>query len=189
MNSRHHLILASNSPRRQQLLRDAGFEFEVFTQDFDEHFPTNLEALEVAEYLGIQKNKHYRKLKPDALIITADTTVICDHLVLNKPADKAEAIKMLSLLSASIHQVVSGVCISSPEKTISFSDITEVTFDAISKAEMEYYIDQYQPFDKAGAYGIQEWIGMTKISAIKGSYFTVMGLPVHKVYQILNSEF
>lgn len=189
MNSTHHLILASNSPRRQQILRDAGFEFEVFTRDFDESFPDDLPALKVAEYLAVKKNQHYRPLKPDALIITADTTVVCGQQVLNKPADKAEAMSMLSVLSDTTHQVVSGVCISSGDHEVAFSDITEVTFDEIAQEEMEYYIDHFQPFDKAGAYGIQEWIGMTKISSITGSYFTVMGLPIHKVYQVLKGDF
>lgn len=189
MNSKHHLILASNSPRRQQLLKDLGFEFEVFTRDFDESFPDDLNALKVAEFLAVKKNKNYRPLKPDSLIITSDTTVVCDGEVLNKPANKAEAVEMLSKLSGKTHQVVSGVCISSPDKEVSFADITQVTFDEISKEEMNYYIDNYQPFDKAGAYGIQEWIGMTKISSITGSFFTVMGLPINRVYQHLKRDF
>ncbi len=189
MNSIHPLMLASNSPRRQQLLRDAGFEFEVFTQDFNEDFPGDLKATKVAEYLAVQKNRNYRPLKPKHLIITSDTTVICGQEVLNKPADKAEALRMLSMLSNRTHQVVTGVCIASPNQQVRFSDTTEVTFDPISASEMNYYIDQFQPFDKAGAYGIQEWIGMTKISSITGSYFTVMGLPIHLVYQTLKNVF
>ena len=189
MNSTHPLILASNSPRRQQILKDAGFDFDVFTRDFDESFPEDLSALEVAQYLAVQKNKNYRPLKPDSTIITSDTTVICDNLVLNKPANKDEAIQMLSMLSGRTHKVVSGVCISSPEKTMAFSDSTSVTFETISIDEMEFYVENYRPYDKAGAYGIQEWIGMTKISSITGSYFTVMGLPIHRVYEVLLNEF
>ncbi len=189
MNSEHHLILASNSPRRQQLLKDLGFEFEVFTRDFDESFPDTLPALEVAEYLAIKKNRNYCKLRPECTIITSDTTVICDDHVLNKAANKKEAIDMLEMLSGRTHQVVSGVCISSPDKEVSFHDVTDVTFDAISSKEMDFYIDNYQPFDKAGSYGIQEWIGMAKIKAIKGSYFTVMGLPTHLIYTSLKREF
>lgn len=189
MNSTHHLILASNSPRRQQLLKDLGFEFEVFTRDFDESFPDSLPALEVAEYLAIKKNRNYRELRPECTIITSDTTVICDAHVLNKAANKKEAIDMLEMLSGKTHQVVSGVCISSLVKEISFHDVTDVTFDNISLEEMDFYIDNYQPFDKAGSYGIQEWIGMAKIKAIKGSYFTVMGLPTHLIYKSLKREF
>lgn len=189
MNFKHHLILASNSPRRQQLLRDAGYTFEVFTRDFDESYPEDLPPTEVAKYLAIAKNTNYRKLKPEALIVTADTTVISGNQVLNKPQNKAEAIEMLKALSAKTHEVVSGVCISSPSKEVAFSDTTAVSFEEISLEEMNHYIDNYQPYDKAGAYGIQEWIGMTKISSIKGSYFTVMGLPVHLIYRALNDEF
>lgn len=189
MNSEHHLILASNSPRRQQLLKDLGFEFEVFTRDFDESFPDSIPTSEVAEYLAIKKNRNYRELRPECTIITSDTTVICDAHVLNKAANKKEAIDMLEMLSGRTHQVVSGVCISSPGKEVSFHDTTDVTFDTISSEEMNYYIDHYQPFDKAGSYGIQEWIGMAKIKAIKGSYFTVMGLPTHLVYSTLKNYF
>lgn len=189
MSSIPTLILASNSPRRQQLLKDLGFDFEVFTRDFDESFPDELPAMEVAEYLAIKKNNNYRELKPQDLIITSDTTVICENHVLNKAADKTEARNMLSMLSGKTHQVVSGVCVSSPEKNISFSDSTAVTFDIITEQEMNYYIDHFKPFDKAGAYGIQEWIGMAKISAISGSYFTVMGLPTHRLFKVLTEDF
>jgi len=185
MNSEHHLILASNSPRRQQLLKDLGFEFEVFTRDFDESFPDTLPALEVAEYLAIKKNRNYCKLRPECTIITSDTTVICDDHVLNKAANKKEAIDMLEMLSGRTHQVVSGVCISSPDKEVSFHDVTDVTFDAISSKEMDFYIDNYQPFDKAGSYGIQEWMGYFGIQKINGDYFNVMGLPLHKLYRKL----
>ncbi|MBR08113.1 MAG: septum formation protein Maf [Rickettsiales bacterium] len=189
MNSTHHLILASNSPRRQQLLKDLGFEFEVFTRDFDESFPQDLPSIVVAEFLAIKKNHNYRELRPYDLIITSDTTVICDDQVLNKASSKEEAKEMLNLLSGRTHQVVSGVCISSSDKEVCFSDITEVTFESISDNEMDYYIDHFKPFDKAGAYGIQEWIGMAKISSINGSYFTVMGLPTHLVYKCLVEDF
>lgn len=189
MNSTHHLILASNSPRRQELLLQAGYEFEVFVRDFDESFPAEMPASHVAQYLAEQKNKNYRALRPHDLIITADTTVVNDGTVLNKPADKAEAMEMLTMLSDKTHLVISGVCISSPEQTISFSDTTEVTFSKIMKEEMEYYVDTFRPFDKAGAYGIQEWIGMTKVRSLKGSYFNVMGLPVHRVYEVLKEVF
>ncbi len=189
MSSTHHLILASNSPRRQELLRQAGFKFEVFVKDFEEDFPESIGAIEVAEFLATQKNKQYRPYLNNEVIITADTTVVCEDQVLNKSQNKQDAMTMLSLLSDKIHTVVSGVCISSPDKFISFSDRTEVQFGHLSSEEIEYYIDQYHPFDKAGSYGIQEWIGLTKIESIKGSYFTVMGLPTHRVYMELMNQF
>ncbi|RED94397.1 septum formation protein [Marinoscillum furvescens DSM 4134] len=179
------MILASNSPRRQQLLREAGFEFEVFVRDFPEDFPGELPADEVAQYLAVQKNENYRPLLPDALILTADTTVILGDRVMNKPANADEAREMLTSLSNKTHEVICGVCISSASREISFSDRTEVTFGSLSPAEIDHYITTFQPFDKAGAYGIQEWIGMTKIIRITGSYYNVMGLPTHKVYEAL----
>lgn len=187
MNPR--LILASNSPRRQALLKECGFEFDVFVSDFEESFPDELQAGQVAEFLAIGKNKHYRTLKPEAVILTADTTVIRDAQVLNKPADRREAFEMLRSLSGRTHLVVCGVCISSPDELVAFSERTEVSFDKITPEEINFYIDTFQPFDKAGAYGIQEWIGMAKIREIRGSYYNVMGLPTHLVYKILKSNF
>lgn len=189
MNSTPRLILASNSPRRQELLRNAGFRFEVFTRDFDEKFPDTLAPAEVAEYLAKQKNENYRKLLENETVITADTTVVLDERVLNKPLNRKNAFAMLKSLSAKTHLVVSGVCISSPEKVISFSDITEVSFFPLTADEINYYIDNYKPFDKAGAYGIQEWIGLTKVKELKGSFYNVMGLPVSMVYRALKDEF
>lgn len=189
MNSIPRLILASNSPRRQELLKNAGFTFDVYTSDLHEDFPDALPAFEVAEYLARQKNSHYRKLLKEGIIITSDTTVVLNGKVLNKPSDRQDAFGMLKSLSAKTHQVISGVCISSPEKTISFREITEVTFHALSEGEISYYIDHYKPYDKAGAYGIQEWVGLTKVEKIKGSFYNVMGLPVSQVYQVLTDDF
>lgn len=189
MNSTPRLILASNSPRRQELLRNAGFRFEVFTRDFEENFPDTLAPAEVAEYLAKQKNENYRKLLGNETVITSDTTVVLDESVLNKPLNRQNAFVMLKSLSAKTHLVISGVCISSPEKVISFSDTTEVTFFPLSDDEINYYIDNYKPFDKAGAYGIQEWIGLTKVKELKGSFYNVMGLPVSEVYRVLKEEF
>lgn len=148
-----------------------------------------MNALQVAQYLSEAKNLHYRKFRPDRIILTADTTVIYNNTVLNKPKDENEATDMLSSLSGKIHQVVTGVCISSPEKSISFSDVTEVQFYEISEEEIQHYITNYQPLDKAGAYGIQEWIGMTQVVHINGSFYNVMGLPTHRVYQTLKTQF
>lgn len=186
---KHKLILASNSPRRQELLRLTGFDFEVFVRDFDEHFPSNIPSHDVAEYLAKEKNRYYRSLLGDQLVITADTTVVLGYEVLNKPINEAQAFEMLSKLSNNTHEVISGVSISALEKEFSFSDITKVHFDKLTDEEIRHYIENYKPFDKAGAYGIQEWIGMTKISSIQGSYYNVMGLPTHKVYQVLKKEF
>ena len=185
MNLRHPLILASNSPRRQQLLREAGFEFQVYTEDFEEGFPEEMEPAKVAEYLACVKNEHYRKVLERSIILTADTTVLLGNTLLNKPADEKEAFNMLSQLSAKTHQVVTGVCLSYGEKTEAFSDVTSVVFRKLSETEIQHYIEKYRPLDKAGAYGIQEWIGMIGIERIEGSYFNVMGLPIHKVYEKL----
>ncbi|WP_421895591.1 Maf family protein [Marinoscillum sp.] len=189
MNFTHPLILASNSPRRRELLKQAGFTFDVFVRDFDESFPEEMPAEQVAEFLAVKKNKNYRELLDEQVVITADTTVVLGRQVLNKPTDHSEAFRMLKSLSGNTHQVICGVCISSPSKQIAFTEITEVTFGQISDEEINFYIEEYQPFDKAGAYGIQEWIGQAKVVSIKGSYFNVMGLPTHKVYEVLKSEF
>ena len=188
-NSLHHLILASNSPRRQELLRSAGFSFEVFIREFDEQFPASLEAARVAEFLARQKNMFYRSLLPEPVIITADTTVVLEHEVLNKPNDREHAFEMLRSLSDKTHLVISGVCISSARHTVSFSETTEVVFHPISADELDYYVSNYRPYDKAGAYGIQEWIGLTKVKELRGSFYNVMGLPVNQIYHLLRSEF
>ena len=183
------LILASNSPRRKQLLQEAGFDFEVKTIPFEEHFPSELSADKVAEYLAIEKSKAHRDVFPNATIITADTVVVFMDTALGKPKDKKEAFKTLKLLSGKIHQVYSGVCISNEKKSISFSCATEVKFKELTEDEISQYIDQYQPFDKAGSYGIQEWIGLIGIEWINGSYFNVVGLPVHEVHTVLKRDF
>ncbi|MFY0606850.1 MAG: septum formation protein Maf [Cyclobacteriaceae bacterium] len=189
MNSTQPLILASNSPRRQELLKQAGFLFDVVVKDFDEDFPASLNAREVAEYLAVQKNRFYRLFLENEIIITADTTVICDEQVLNKPENVDQAKTMLRLLSNNSHQVVSGVCISSPDQEVHFSDTTEVRFAKLTDEEIDFYISRFKPYDKAGSYGIQEWIGLARIESIVGSYFTVMGLPTHRVYEELTQRF
>lgn len=182
----HKIILASGSPRRQELLRDVGLAFEVRLLPVEEHFPEDMPALEVAEYLAVKKGKaHQERMQPDEVVITADTTVVIDDLVLNKPADEAEAIQMLGRLSGRRHRVVTGVCLSFPDRQEYFSDTTDVYFRLLDKSEMIYYVTHYQPFDKAGAYAIQEWIGMVGIERIEGSYFNVVGLPVTKLFTTL----
>ena len=183
MNFKRPLILASSSPRRQFLMREAGYNFTVEKPDVDETFPKELPVEQVAKYLASKKAEYFRKeLHEEAVVITADTVVILENNVLNKPADREEAIAMLSQLSGKTHLVMTGVCILSKEKEESFDDTTEVTFKKLSKVEIEFYVDNYKPFDKAGAYGAQDWIGMVAIEKIVGSYFNVMGLPMHKVY-------
>ncbi len=189
MNSAHLLILASNSPRRQELLKQAGYAFEVVTYQFDEILPEHIAADGAAEYLAKEKNRFYRSKLENQVIITADTTVVLDNVVYNKPIDASEALEMINRFSGKTHEVISGVCISNLKKSISFSSKTKVTFSDISEQEAQFYVDQYQPLDKAGAYGIQEWIGLTKISSVEGSYFNVVGLPIHQLYEVLKKEF
>ncbi|MDN5200472.1 Maf family nucleotide pyrophosphatase [Fulvivirgaceae bacterium BMA10] len=187
MNSKRKLILASNSPRRQQLLKDAGFDFQVKASDVDESFPTDMPSLEVAKFLAEKKALALESIVTDEIIIAADTIVIIENQILGKPQDKDEAMRMLQKLSAREHIVATGVCLLSKNKKISFTDSTVVTFRSISEKEIDYYIEHYKPYDKAGAYGIQEWIGMIGIEKINGSYFNVVGLPIHKVYnELLN---
>ncbi|MFT6865592.1 MAG: septum formation protein [Cyclobacteriaceae bacterium] len=189
MNSAHHLILASGSPRRKELLQKAGYKFEVVSYDFDEILPEAIQASDAAEYLAKEKNTFYRSKLENQVIITSDTTVVLDNKVYNKPKDAEEALEMIRLFSGKSHEVISGVCISSLQKTISFSSKTVVTFSEINNVEAQFYVDQFKPFDKAGAYGIQEWIGLTKISKVEGSFFNVVGLPIQELYDILKKEF
>lgn len=183
----HPLVLASSSPRRQYLMREAGFDFTVEKPDVEESFPEELPVEQVARYLANKKAEYFRKDLPNQIIVTADTVVILDGEIMNKPADRNEAIAMLSRLSGKTHLVMTGVCILSTEKEESFDDTTEVTFRKLTQEEIEFYVDQYKPYDKAGAYGAQDFIGMIAIEKIKGSYFNVMGLPIHKVYEHLKS--
>jgi len=186
MNLRHPLILASNSPRRQQLLKEAGFIFEVYTKLVDESYPDTLEKKSVGEYLARKKSAFYSKKLSDAIIVTADTTVVLDNELLEKPADEKEAFGMLTKLSGRSHDVITGVCIAAPDGLDSFSVSTRVTFKELSNEEINHYINNYKPFDKAGAYGIQEWIGMIGITGIEGSYFNVVGLPVQDLFAALS---
>lgn len=189
MNTTRPLILASSSPRRQYLMKEAGFTFAVKKPDVEESFPPDMPAEAVAQYLAKKKAAFFRPALTDEIIVTADTVVIIQGKILNKPQNRSEAIAMLSLLSGNMHSVMTGVCILSKEKEISFDDTTLVTFSKLSQNEIEYYVDHYKPYDKAGAYGAQDWIGMVAIEKIAGSYFTVMGLPIHRVYQHLTYSF
>lgn len=179
------LILASSSPRRQYLMKEAGFEFVIEKPDVDESFPPEMPVDQVARYLAQKKAEHFRPKIRNEIVVTADTVVILFNRILNKPQDRKEAVDMLSSLSGRTHLVMTGVCIVSKEKEESFDDTTEVTFQALTRGEIEFYVDNYKPYDKAGAYGAQDWIGMVAIQKITGSYFNVMGLPIHKVYEHL----
>lgn len=179
------LVLASNSPRRQQLLREMGFEFTVEVRPTDELFPADMPAAQVAGYLAQHKAEQFAHDLGDKLVLCADTVVVVDNQILNKPADALEARAMLGKLSGRSHQVITGVCLLSAQGYQTISDVAEVTFKPLTETEIEYYITHYRPFDKAGAYGVQEWIGMIGIPRIEGSFYTIMGLPLHKIYELL----
>ncbi len=185
MNFHRTLILASKSPRRKELLKAAGFTFEIKVIETDESFPQDLPVQEVAQYVAQKKANAFARKINDEIIITADTMVISENQALGKPKNAAEAKLMLQNLSGKSHQVITGVCIFSREKEVSFDKTTAVLFKTLTDTEIDYYINHFQPFDKAGAYGIQEWIGMIGIEKITGSYYNVMGLPTHRVYEVL----
>ena len=179
----HDLILASASPRRRQLLEEAGIRFRAATVDFNEVWPADLRGSEIAEFLAEGKAAAWNEdIIPGQIIITADTVVWCHGTVLGKPADAAEAAQFLRLLSGCEHEVITGMCLRSSNKKITFSVTTRVTFRELSDEEIVYYIEKYQPLDKAGAYGIQEWIGLRGITRIEGSYYNVVGMPVSDLY-------
>jgi septum formation protein len=182
------LILASKSPRRSQLLREAGFDFTVQTFDTDESFSPETPVEEVAPLLAQRKARAAAHLiQDDEIILAADSVVILDGVIYNKPEDHADAVRMLRLLSGRQHTVVTGVCLLNKEKEDVFAGVTQVWFGTLNDEEIEYYIRQHQPFDKAGAYGAQDWIGHCKISRIEGTFQNVMGLPTDLVYQHLKN--
>jgi septum formation protein len=188
IQSNKKIILGSKSPRRQELLAGIGIEFTIKTKDTDESYPADLNPLDVPIYIAKNKaNALIEDLTEDEIIICADTVVIVDNLILGKPNDEKEAIEMLQRLSGKTHSVTTGVVIASNLKTNTFSSTTEVTFKDLSAEEIKYYVSNYKPFDKAGSYGIQEWIGFIGVTSIKGSYFNVVGLPIHEVYQHLTN--
>lgn len=180
------IILASNSPRRKSILKDAGYTFEVRIKTVSEEYPSSVLPEKVGEYLAQKKASAYlSELFPDEILLTADTTVLIDNMLLEKPRHRTEAYQMLRRLSGRTHLVITGVCLATVQGLEVFSDTTEVTFREMSDEEIYHYIDTYQPYDKAGAYGAQEGIGLTCITHLKGSYFNVMGLPIHLVYERL----
>ena len=185
----YKIILASNSPRRKELLAGIDIPFEVRVIDgIDESYPDTLPTKDIAEYISKKKSAAYRQtMASDELVITADTIVVSGSQVMGKPKDADEACSMLRQLSGQTHQVITGVTLTTTERQISFSVETNVTFKVLSDEEIEYYVSHYRPFDKAGAYGIQEWIGNIGISGINGDFYNVMGLPTRKLYQVLKT--
>lgn len=182
----YNLILASQSPRRQQLLTQLGYHFEIRLKETDETVPLDIPSNQVSMFLAQKKANTFKsELKANDLLITADTIVILKDEILNKPQDEQEAFEMLSKLSGKVHEVVTGFSLTSLEKQVTDSDTTLVSFKLLTPEEIRFYIKNYQPFDKAGGYGAQDWIGMVGVERIEGSYFNVMGLPVHKLYQAL----
>ncbi len=187
LNGNYRIVLASQSPRRRQLLEQAGLPFVVRAREVDESFPDDMPAHEVPVYLAQKKAAAMREYleHPDDILLTADSVVILDGTIYGKPTDATDARNILSKLSGRTHQVITGVCLTTAETTVAFGDLTLVTFATISAEEIEHYIHQYQPYDKAGAYAIQEWIGLCKIEKIEGTYANVMGLPVQRVWKAL----
>ena len=206
------IVLASNSPRRKELLAGLGIPYDVFVlQGIDESYPDDLPANEVAEYIARKKARAYVNVNPNdnskflqsgvqtlgasgqaerstlnsqlSIILTADTIVVCDGEILGKPRDAADACAMLRKLSGKTHQVYTGYCLQTADKTVSGTVCSDVTFKELSDEEITYYVEKYKPLDKAGAYGIQEWIGYIGITGIRGSYYNVMGLPVQRIYE------
>lgn len=181
----YQVVLASKSPRRQQLLAGMDIPFSVFVKDVDESYPDDLSLNEVASFLSKKKADAFvdSELPDNYLLITADTIVVIDGKVLNKPANRQEAIEMLTTLSGQEHRVITGVSLKDKHNIVTFSEESSVQFITLTKDEIEYYVDHYQPFDKAGSYGIQEWIGYVAIESVTGSFFNVMGLPTHRLYR------
>lgn len=188
MLEQYNIILGSGSPRRKELLTGLDLRFQVLVRKgVSEDYPTDISPEAVAQYIADEKMAAYADLlSGNTLVITADTVVICDGRILGKPTGEAEARNMLHMLSGKTHKVATGVCLATKEKKESFSVVTEVTFKELSDSEIDYYIREYKPFDKAGAYGIQEWIGYIGVTSLNGSYFNVMGLPVQRIYEALS---
>lgn len=187
-----NIILASGSPRRRELLEMLGLKFTVKTKPTDEVYPSTLPVDQVSEYLANLKAEAFRPdvmADPSLIVIASDTTVAVDGEILGKPADRADAIRMLKMLSGKRHSVFSGVSIISAQKSASFTASTDVWFRTMQQQEIEYYVDTYKPFDKAGAYAIQEWVGAAAISRMEGSYYNVMGLPTQKLWIKLEEMF
>ena len=184
----YKIILASASPRRQQLLRELGRKFEIVIREYDETFPEGLNGEEIARFIANRKALSFKnEISDNEIIITADTIVWCNNHVLGKPVDHSDAVRIIREISDNTHEVITGVSILSRSRELTFTESTRVTFKAISEEEISYYINNFKPYDKAGAYGIQEWIGIIACSNIEGSYFNVVGLPVQRLYMELRN--
>lgn len=183
------ILLASKSPRRQELLKGLGISFEIVVVNCDETYPNHLKNEKITDFISETKAKSYSELKKNEILITADTLVVLDDQIMGKPKNEAHAFEMIKSLSQNTHQVYTSVSIKSIDQLITISDKTEVSFDFISDDEIYYYIENYQPMDKAGAYGIQDWLGFAKVSKINGCYYNVMGLPLNKLYHTLKDKF
>jgi len=185
----YKIILASGSPRRQQFFNDLGLDFEIRLKDIEEIYPKNLQGVEITNYLAELKAAAFQdELKANEILVTSDTIVWHNNKALGKPTDYDDAFSILKTLSNETHEVITSVCFKTITKTETIYDITKVTFKELSDATIHYYLEHYKPFDKAGAYGIQEWIGLIGISKIEGSYTNVVGLPTEKVYHYLNNS-
>lgn len=185
---KYHIILASGSPRRQQFLKDLDLDFEIRLKEVEEVYPENLQAVEITNYLATLKAKAFEgELKDHELLITSDTIVWLHNKALGKPKDYQDAYAILKSLSNTTHEVITSVCFKTHVKTETIAEVTQVTFKNLTDEAIKYYLDNYKPYDKAGAYGIQEWIGLIGISRIEGSYTNVVGLPTEKVYHYLNN--
>lgn len=180
---KHKIILASQSPRRRQLLQDAGIVFELRHQDIDESWPPTIPAEEVAPYLARKKAEAMRaELRQGEILITADSTVLLGQTIYNKPENYEDACRMLRELSGNMHRVITGVCMISTDREEVFKEVTSVCFGELQEEEIQYYVAHFKPYDKAGSYAIQEWIGLCKIQRIEGDYYNIMGLPMQAVY-------
>lgn len=184
---KYKIVLGSNSPRRKELLAGLDIDFEVrIVPDIDESYPASLKAEDIPVYIARKKAEAYQStLAPNELLITADTIVWTFEKIMGKPANRAEAVSMLFALSDHVHEVITGVCITTREQKVDFSVASAVSFAKLSAQEVDYYVEKYRPYDKAGAYGIQEWIGYIGVEAINGSFYNVMGLPIQRLYQEL----
>src|SRR4029079_9716125 len=183
----YSIILASGSPRRQQFLKDLNLDFEIRLKDVEEIYPEHLQAEQITNYLAeLKANAFEGTLQPNEILITSDTIVWHQNKALGKPKDYEDAFQILKSLSNATHEVITSVSFKTTEKTTTFHEVTKVTFNTLSDEAIEYYLKNYEPYDKAGSYGIQEWIGFIGVSKIEGSYANVMGLPVDKVYEYLS---
>jgi len=187
LSKKYHIILASGSPRRQQFFKDLGLEFEIRLKSVEEVYPEALQHHEISDYLAVLKASVFKdELKANEILVTSDTVVWHEGVSLAKPHDAQEAFAMIAAMSGKSHEVITSVCFTTATSQKVVHEITKVTFEEISTEEINYYVDNFKPFDKAGAYGIQEWIGYTKVSRIEGSYANVVGLPTHLVYKVFS---